>query len=195
MLSKVLKRFWLEGTVGALLIAVGVCCTLLIRSQPGSLRNLVLSVSARLPGSTAYTIDAISRGGSAVDGTARYVTLNSGETLTLDGWAVDTPNKTAASSVVAQVDDVARVGLSTLGPRPDVANALNNWAYEQSAFSIVIPPQLLPPGKHTVLILVGDGKRSGFYVEPDPLEVVVSDRPWWLCTRKRPTNGSCLPGT
>jgi len=88
---------------------------------------------------------------------------------------VDGPNGSAASSVAVQVDAVARVSVTDLGERDDVAAAFKNPKFLRSEFSVTVPPELLPAGTHVLRLLVGDAPRSGYYLLPQTLTIDVGD--------------------
>ena len=135
-------------------------------------------ILAVLPGSAIVTLDALRFNDKKQP--FRYqkdakVALTNGQALEISGWAVDPSTPTAPSSVYVQVDGFARAqGL--MSDRPDVASALKNPQYQRSGFGITIPPALLTEGTHHLAFLVGDAKRTGYYVNPAWLTVVVQPR-------------------
>jgi hypothetical protein len=184
-IKKLLVKYWLEASIGLVALVtliVGIAVSQSGHSSPaGSVAQSAPQlpgnqVSRLLPGTTTYSLDSMAYG--KVD---RVVTsekvhhpiLQDGDSLTIRGWAVDSPHSAAASSVVVQVDSITRVSQGTLYERPDVPKVMKNSNYLNSGYSIIIPASVLPLGRHTLSILVGDAAQTGYYLEPDRLTVTV----------------------
>jgi hypothetical protein len=78
--------------------------------------------------------------------------------ITLEGWAIDSDGKSVATGVCLDVDRAIVAGARVLygAARPDVAAAYKAPSVEGSGFEVVVPPQLLTPGKHVLSIVVID---------------------------------------
>lgn len=179
-IARLLARYRLEVSIGIVALAVLIVTLAVQNSQSGILVVQPAHVSALLPGSTWHSLDSVAYGTNErvlPNEERRHIVMRSGESLTLHGWAVDSPNQAAASSVVAQVDGFSRVTLVTLGERADVARVTKNPSYLRSGYSITIPKDLLPAGTHVVRLLVGDRPESGFYLLPEAVTVDVVDHP------------------
>ncbi len=190
-LGKLVGKYWLELTIGAVAIVTLLVGIIISRSgggggaasapapaAPGVAVVEGQSASAVLKGPTGFSLDSLAYGKTdrvIVAEKQHVVSMRKGESLTIRGWAFDGPNEAAASSVVAQVDNVARATQTGLTERPDVAKVYNNPKYDHSGYAIVIPAELLPVGTHDITMLVGDSEMTGFYVEKDHLKVIVSD--------------------
>ncbi len=188
-LTKFAAKYWLETTIGAiaiLVLLVGIIVSQTNRqdtkgpatadsADAGTTTPAVLAV---LPGAAIVTLDALRFNDKKQPFHYQKdakVTLTNGQALEIAGWAIDPSTQTAPSTVFVQVDGFARAqGL--MGDRPDVATALKNPQYQKSGFGITIPPALLAPGTHHLAFLVEDAKKTGYYVNPDWLTVVVAPR-------------------
>ena len=177
-LARQLAKYRLEASIA--IAALAVLIVSLVVQNSGIPAIHAAQLSALLPGSTLHSLDSLAYGTNQrllPNEQQRHIVMSSGESLTLQGWAVDSPNRAAASSVVAQVDDFSRLTLVTLGERADVARVMKNPSYLRSGYSITIPKDLLPVGTHVVRLLVGDQPQSGFYVLPEAVRVDVVDHP------------------
>jgi hypothetical protein len=133
------------------------------------------TASLRLNAPTGYSIDFVEAGGSITPVGPKLVTEATaapGSPVTVRGWAVDSVNSSSPSSVEIQIDDVSRVR-AELGIRDDIARVFRNVAFEESGFTVIIPPAALPPGNHVLRLLIGDARRTGYYVAPNVINVRV----------------------
>lgn len=87
-----------------------------------------------------------------------------GALITVSGWAVDRTNRSAASAVMAQVDQNSfRIADYCLA-RPDVSLHFSEPSYLESGFAIRIPTDMYKPGsEHLVRLLVVNAKKTGVW--------------------------------
>ena len=179
MIAKLVK-YRLEASIGTAALAVLIICLFVRTAGSGLPVATAPRASTLLPGATLHSLDTIAYGRVSItlpNAQRRHIVVSSGDSVTLQGWAVDSPNRSAASSVVAQVDGFSRLTLVTLGERADVAGVFRNPNYLRSGYSITIPKDLLPAGTHVVRLLVGDQPQTGFYLLPEVVTVDVVDHP------------------
>jgi hypothetical protein len=185
--THLLAKYWLEtavGVIAVLVLLVGIVVSEGGRrdssehAQEGSNEGDLPRAVAVLHGKPTASLDAVlfdSTKQSFHYSSGAQIRIPYGETLSLLGWAVARTSKSSPSSTFVQVDGFAR-GQASLNDRPDVAAALQNPAYSKSGFTFSLPPTLLTLGTHTLALLVEDASRSGYYVEPNWLKVVVVSR-------------------
>lgn len=93
--------------------------------------------------------------------------------VTLRGWALDGATRGRARAIYILIDgrDIYR---ATDGyDRPDVARAVGLTAGAKVGFDATLPPELLPPGRHTlsVRIVTADGRARADGAQPLTIEV------------------------
>jgi hypothetical protein len=85
--------------------------------------------------------------------------------LSVNGWAIDEPNKATAAGVEVVIDQApysAHYGIE----RTDVATHFNKPEYRNSGFELTIPPGQLTKGPHSVSIRVIASDRKSYYQGP-----------------------------
>ena len=83
----------------------------------------------------------------------------------ITGWAVDDPKKMLAGGVDVVIDQVpysAHYG----SERKDVATHFKQPAYNASGFELMIAPEQLPKGQHSVFLRVISNDKKSYYQGP-----------------------------
>ncbi len=84
-----------------------------------------------------------------------HVSIEYGEDVSIDGWAIDSGAHRLASRVVCRIDATTLQAVYGTS-RPDVAKALGSAAFLDSGFGIDIPNFYLTPGRHRLACYVVD---------------------------------------
>lgn len=111
-------------------------------------------------------------GGRTAQSSPVPIELPQGQSLDIDGWAVDTSAMAPASALYVSVDDARDIRVEYGSARPDVAQALESAAYLRSGFRATIPSDALPVGRHTVMLKVVTADGHAYY---EPAERLIVD--------------------
>ena len=174
---------WLDAAFAAwivflLVAAVVTTSPLFIRNQRAAATpGTTTAPLARVDGKVLLTLDSVSVGNATPimlgADPKPLVHAHSGQNLTINGWAVDASASAAAGGLLAQIDEGRRIPASYGVIRPDVAQAVG-ISDLATGFGLVVPAELLGPGRHEFSFLVLTQARNGFYLIRDRLEVEIS---------------------
>lgn len=109
-----------------------------------------------------FNIDFIN--GKWIPAFPEQVTLAPGQPLQLSGWAVDDLRKRPAGGIKVVVDDKMEIQVPYGGNRADVARFKGMPNYLYVGFTVVIPAADIPPGVHTVTVVVLAGDLQSYYL-------------------------------
>jgi hypothetical protein len=90
------------------------------------------------------------------------IAVSAGESIRIDGWAVDETAGGPAGGVFVVVDESLRVWTEYGWERSDVAEVLGE-AYRWSGFIAAVPADTLSPGLHTLELWIVTQDQRGYY--------------------------------
>lgn len=96
-----------------------------------------------------------------------------GQSVTIEGWAVDSDAQAPASAVDILVDGDRDIRAAYGVARPDVSGTLGNPAYLRTGFTITIPWYTLSPGAHVLTIRVVSTDNRGYYRQQQRLQIEI----------------------
>jgi hypothetical protein len=109
---------------------------------------------------------------TAIDASTGSTTVESNDSIYINGWAADPTDGAPVTSVVLYIDGTA-ITAPTMGiSRPDVASAYNNSAYTNSGFTLYYPAASLTAGSHTITAVATNG--GGVKTTLGPLHINVN---------------------
>jgi hypothetical protein len=136
-----------------------------------------LAANAReLPGPTRYSLDKIlTPNNQAVDVTQipSLVTVGPNESITLEGWAIDSASNAPAGGITAVIDGGKSVAGTYGASRPDVATSFSNTALSPTGFALKIPASILSRGVHDVSLRFYTTDRSSYYLARNRIKLTV----------------------
>ncbi len=93
--------------------------------------------------------------------------------MALRGWALDGATRGRARAIYILIDGRDTYRATDGYDRPDVARAVGLTAGAKVGFDATLPPELLPPGRHTlsVRIVTADGRAWADGAQPLTIEV------------------------
>jgi hypothetical protein len=110
---------------------------------------------------------------TAIDASTGNTTVNSNDSIYINGWAADPTDGAPVTAVTIYIDGVS-VGSPTMGiSRPDVASYYNNPAYKNSGFTLYYPAASLSGGAHTLTAVETNG--GGVKTTLGPLSITVNE--------------------
>lgn len=112
-----------------------------------------------------FSIDVLAVAGKDVPHAGATVSLVAGgnESISMQGWAIDSAAGAPAAGVALLVDGTRRFRTTYGGARTDVASALKNTAYTASAWQITFGPHALARGHHSLRLLILAADRTRYF--------------------------------
>jgi hypothetical protein len=136
-----------------------------------------LAADAReLPGPTRYSLDKIvTANNQAVDviQNPSLVSVGANQSITLEGWAIDSASNAPAGGITAVIDGGKSIAGTYGTLRPDVATSFSNTALRPTGFALTIPASVLSRGVHNVSLRFYTSDRSSFYLARNRIKLTV----------------------
>ena len=90
----------------------------------------------------------------------------------MSGWAVDSLHQAPAGGVYLVVDGQDYPVFCEL-PRPDIADKFHDPSLEHCGFQRLLPPRLLPPGRHRLGLKILTHDRQALLNMPNGFDIDV----------------------
>ena len=141
-----------------------------VRDVSGECRHPLASPNAGGIGS----FDVLAAGANGTAAIAQGASIARHREYVALGWGVDDDRQNPAVAVCLLIDGKVAVRAKSLygAVRPDVAQALNAPGLGEAGFSILIPPDSLSAGAHTLAVAILSKDKS-FRIAPNLWNVVV----------------------
>jgi hypothetical protein len=98
--------------------------------------------------------------------------VSAGDSIRIDGWAVDMTAGGSAAGVFVVIDDDRCILAGYGWNRPDIADYLGE-AYRRSGFAAEIPTEALSPGPHTLELWVLTQDRHAYYTSTPQMQAQI----------------------
>jgi predicted outer membrane repeat protein len=110
---------------------------------------------------------------TAIDATTGSTTVNSNDSIYINGWAADPKDGAPVASLKIYIDGVAVTAPTVGEARPDVAAYYNNQSYLDSGFTLYYPASSLSAGAHTVTAIATNKEDVSTTLGPRTINVNV----------------------